>query len=62
MKASLNSNSCARANLAIAFSRIMKSLRTLILSKAEGFERRVLSPNKTVPSPINVTTGLILCL
>ena len=59
MNASLNSNSCALANLEIAFSRIMKSLLILILSKALGFARRVLSPKRMVHSPAKVTTGLI---
>ena len=44
---------------AIAFSRIMKSLLTLILSKADGFASSVLSPNNTVPCPGKETTGLI---
>ena len=46
---SLNSNSCALAAAEIAFSNVMKSLLTLILSNADGELNAVLSPNNTVP-------------
>ena len=59
VKSSLNSNKENRAALAIAFSRMINNLRTLILSKADGFAYSVLSPNKTVPCPGKDTTGLI---
>ena len=38
----------------------MNNLLTLILSKALGLARPVLSPNNTVPWPGKVATGLIL--
>ena len=59
MNSSLNSNSWNLAAVAIAFSRIMNNLLTLILSNALGFARAVLSPNNTVPLPGKATTGLI---
>ena len=49
VNSSLNSNNKFSAAFAIAFSRIMKSLRTLILSKDDGRANMVLSPNKTFP-------------
>ena len=60
MNASLNSKSCDFAATAIAFSKTMNNLLTLILSNAEGLVRPVLSPNNTVPWPGKVTIGLIL--
>ena len=59
VNSSLNSNNENWAALAIAFSSIIKSLLTLILSKADGFAKRVLSQNKIVPCPGNETTGFI---
>ena len=59
VNASLNSKSWNFAAVEIAFSRTINNLRTLILSKALGLVRIVLSPNRTVPSPHNETTGLI---
>ena len=56
---SLNSNSENWAAFAIAFSRIIKSLLTLILSKEEGFANKVLSPNNTLPPPAGLMIGLI---
>src|SRR3990170_138032 len=58
VKSSLNSNSVYLAATAIAFSRTINNLRTLILSNADGFSRRVLSPNKYTPRPGVDTTGL----
>ena len=37
----------------------MNNLLTFILSNADGLPNTVLSPNKIVPCPGNVTTGLI---
>ena len=62
VNASLNSKSWNLAAVYIAFSNMMNNLRTLILSNALGLLRRVLSPNRTVPSPGNVTIGLTLFL
>ena len=58
VNSSLNSNNWNRAAFAIAFSRRMNNLRTLILSNADGFTNCVLSPKRIVPSPGNETTGL----
>ena len=55
---SLNSNNENFAAVAIAFSKTMNSLRTLILSNALGFDRAVQSPKRIVPSPGVVITGL----
>ena len=49
VNSSLNSNSWNLAAVAIAFSRRINNLRTLIRSNALGFARAVLSPNRTVP-------------
>ena len=62
VNASLNSKSCALAAVAIAFSRTMNNLLTLILSNAEGVDNAVLSPKSSVPWPGNVTIGLTLAL
>ena len=62
VNASLNSNNENLDAVDIAFSNTMKSLLTLILSNADGLPSNVLSPNKIVPCPGNVTTGLISAL
>ena len=59
VKSSLNSNNENSANSAIAFSTVMKSLLTLILSKADGFANKVLSPKSIIPRPGKSTTGLM---
>ena len=55
VNSSLNSNSCALAAVLTAFSNAIKSLRTFILSNAEGLLNKVLSPNSKVPCPGNDT-------
>jgi GTPase SAR1 family protein len=55
----LNSNNEYLDACAIVFSNTINNLRTLILSKADGFVVKVLSPNSTVPCPGKVPTGLI---
>ena len=60
VNSSLNSKSWNLEAVAIAFSKVMNNLLTLILSKALGLARPVLSPNNTVPWPGKVATGLIL--
>ncbi len=62
VNSSLNSNSWNLAAVAIAFSRVINNLRTLILSNALGFDCAVLSPYRTVHWPGKVQTGLILDL
>ena len=63
VNASLNSKSCDLVfAVAIAFSKTMNNLLTLILSNAEGVLSAVLSPKRTVPLLGNVTIGLILAL
>ena len=62
MNSSLNSNNCAFAAVAIAFSNTMNNLLTLILSNAEGLLNKVLSPNNNVPCPGSDTIGLTLAL
>ena len=44
------------------FSSSMNRRRTLILSKADGEESPVLSPNNTTPWPGNETIGLTLAV
>ena len=46
MNSSLNSNNCAFAAVAIAFSNTINNLLTFILSKAEGLLNKVLSPTQ----------------
>ena len=53
-------NRTAFARSPTLFSRLRKRRRTLILSKADGEDNAVLSPNSVTPVPGNVTTGLIL--
>ena len=60
VNSSLNSKSWNLEAVAIAFSKTINNLLTFILSNAEGAERPVLSPNRTVPWPGIVTTGFIL--
>ena len=62
VNSSLNSKSWNLEAVDIAFSKVMNSLLTFILSNALGADNPVLSPNKTVPCPGNVTTGFILAL
>ena len=62
VNSSLNSKSWNLEAVAIAFSKVMNSLLTLILSNAEGADKPVLSPNNTVPCPGNVATGFTLAL
>src|SRR5210317_2293804 len=62
VNSSLNSNSWNLEAVEIAFSNTINNLLTLILSNADGALNPVLSPNRTVPCPGKVTTGLILFL
>src|SRR5210317_295117 len=62
VNSSLNSNNWNLEAVEIAFSKVMNSLLTLILSNAEGADNPVLSPNNTVPCPGNVATGFTLAL
>ena len=62
LNSSLNSNNWNLEAVAIAFSKVMKSLLTLILSNADGADQPVLSPNNNVPCPGKVTTGFTLAL
>ena len=58
VNASLNSNNWNLAAVAIAFSRTINNLRTLILLNALGESSIVLSPNNTIPEPGVEITGL----
>ena len=49
VNSSLNSKSWNLEAVDIAFSKVINSLLTFILSKALGLARPVLSPNNTVP-------------
>ena len=49
VNSSLNSNNWNLEAVAIAFSKVINNLLTLILSKALGEVNPVLSPNNTVP-------------
>ena len=60
VNSSLNSNNWNLEAVAIAFSKVMNNLLTLILSKALGAVNPVLSPKRTVPCPMNVATDLLL--
>ncbi len=51
-------NNEERAAEAIDFSNTMNKRRTLMRSNTDGLLNIVLSPNRTVPSPWNETTGL----
>ena len=57
---SLSSNRTPLASASTLDSMLRNSLRTLILSNAEGEARAVLSPNSTAPVPGKLTIGLIL--
>ena len=57
VNSSLNSKSWNLEAVAIAFSKVMNNLRTLILSKAEGLASFVLSPNKITPAPGMLAIG-----
>ena len=60
VNSSLNSNNWNLEAVAIAFSKVMNNLLTLILSKALGAVNPVLSPKRTVPCPGNVA-GIYSC-
>src|SRR6056300_132599 len=62
VNSSLNSNNWNLEAVEIAFSKVIKSLLTFILSNALGADKPVLSPNNTVPCPGNVATGFTLAL
>ena len=60
VNSSLNSKSWNLEAVATAFSKVMNNRLTLILSKALGDAKPVLSPNKIVPCPEKVATGFTL--